>query len=624
MADSPIEMRTLHARAAHGLRALFIAVCVASGACLDEGQEMDSVGSIGLIEGAIISTSIRSIDGAYGSGCVGRASGNWSLAVASGAVLQYTPLTVAAGNTACVLTLRGIRTSDPTDGSTAGLYTAGTPITLGTSYAATSQAFSSTSDSLSAVASLSSTSFAGPFTISILVSDWSASLGTRATYLTYTASVSNDTPVSYWRLDEAAAFTEDDFAGSSAAQLQTRSGAVGATWAKLDSLTTSAATYAYISNQTRVRMQTDATATYYASGTPTSANYTVQADLYVKSQLGNDQAYVTGRSLTSAATLYVAGWIASTTAYYTYASVNRWELGKMVNGTYTVLANSAAQTLTANTAYNVVLEMSGTSIKMFVNGSLIGGATDSAIAGSGRAGLMIGRAAPACYCCSCDPAPSDTQGLHIDNLHASYLTTDGPGTNDGQYLYGVTLGTTRGALTSDTDNAATFDGVDDYVVVDREIQDDFSIEFWFKSTQGIGASSVTQWYNTAGLVDGDVTGTANDFGVGLRSDGHILAGIGNPDATIVSTSSTAYNDGNWHHVVFTRTRTPSALALYVDGVANGTTTGSTASLTASTVLNFGRHAVGNNYFAGSLDEVAVYSHVLSAATVLKHHQAGLR
>ena len=226
--------------------------------------------------------------------------------------------------------------------------------------------------------------------------------------------------------------------------------------------------------------------------------------------------------------------------------------------------------------------------------------------------------------CFCEPAQSETAGVHIDNLRASYLATDLKGTNHGQYQYGVTLGTTAGALTRETDKAATFDGLDDYVRVDRAISDDFSIEFWFKSTQGIGAATITDWYNTAGLVDADVTGTANDFGVGLRSDGRVLAGIGNPDTTIISTTSTAYNDGNWHHVVFTRTRSPSALALYVDGVANGTAVGSTASLTASSALNFGKRASGSNYFAGSLDEVAVYNRVLSAATVLKHYQAGVR
>src|SRR5205085_2292407 len=112
-------MLSIHARAGHGLVASLVASCMAVIGCVDDdgGLDEDSVGSIGVIESAITGSSIRSIDGAYGSGCLGRASGKWSLAVASGAMLQYAPLSVAAGNSACVLTLTSIRTSDPVDGS---------------------------------------------------------------------------------------------------------------------------------------------------------------------------------------------------------------------------------------------------------------------------------------------------------------------------------------------------------------------------------------------------------------------------------------------------------------------------------------------------------------------------
>jgi hypothetical protein len=164
----------------------------------------------------------------------------------------------------------------------------------------------------------------------------------------------------------------------------------------------------------------------------------------------------------------------------------------------------------------------------------------------------------------------------------------------------------------------SFDGVDDYVSVARQVQDDLSVEFWFESTQGLGTNA--QWWGNAGLVDAEVAGAANDFGVSLRSDGRITAGTGTPDASIVS-SSAGYNDGNWHHVVFTRTRSSGALNLYVDGVSAGSATGATASLTSPASINFGRIQTGTNYFAGSLDEVATYNVALSQATVTAHYQA---
>ena len=192
------------------------------------------------------------------------------------------------------------------------------------------------------------------------------------------------------------------------------------------------------------------------------------------------------------------------------------------------------------------------------------------------------------------------------------------GVNHGSYLYGVTQGV--GGAIDDGTTAAQLDGSDDYVRVNRQIQDDFSIELWLKSTQGLNTSS--QWSGNAGLVDADVAGTRDDFGVSLRSDGRITAGVGNPDTTVVSSSS-GYNDGNWHHVVFTRTRSTGAIKLYVDGASAGTAVGGTQSLTAATTISFGR-AQGSGTTRGVLDDVAVYNIALTATDVSDHWLARTR
>ena len=97
--------------------------------------------------------------------------------------------------------------------------------------------------------------------------------------------------------------------------------------------------------------------------------------------------------------------------------------------------------------------------------------------------------------------------------------------------------------------------------------------------------------------------------------------MGNPDTSIVS-STGGWNNGGWHHVVFTRVRASGALALYVDGVAAGTATGGTQSLIASTNISLGRIHTGTNYLQGVLDEVAVYNAAISAATVTAHYSTG--
>ena len=200
---------------------------------------------------------------------------------------------------------------------------------------------------------------------------------------------------------------------------------------------------------------------------------------------------------------------------------------------------------------------------------------------------------------------------------ASTTATDSKGTNSGTYVNGPTLGV-AGAPGGDSDTAATFDGVNDHVTAARQIADDFSIELWFKSTQGIGTNP--QWSQGAGLVDADVAGTSNDFGVSLRSDGRVVAGVGNPDTSVVSTAG-GYDDGAWHHVAFTRRKTTGAMNLYVDGTSAGSATGNTLTLSAPANINLGRLASAANYFAGSLDEVATYNVALSAATVAAHKAA---
>ena len=213
-----------------------------------------------------------------------------------------------------------------------------------------------------------------------------------------------------------------------------------------------------------------------------------------------------------------------------------------------------------------------------------------------------------------------TSGYHLDNFQVEQVDTlavDSKGSNPGTYVSGPTLAV-AGAITGDSNTAVQFDGVSDYGSVARQISDDFSIEFWFKSTQGIG-TGIT-WWQGAGLVDADGR-TSNDYGVSLRSDGRVVTGVGNPDTSIVS-SSGGYSNGAWHQVVFTRTKSTGALQLYIDDASAGSATATnTSSLTSPANISFGRIQTGTNYFTGYLDEVAVYNTVLSAETVTSHDSA---
>jgi Concanavalin A-like lectin/glucanases superfamily len=252
---------------------------------------------------------------------------------------------------------------------------------------------------------------------------------------------------------------------------------------------------------------------------------------------------------------------------------------------------------------------------LYVDGVQRIAATDSSLTGAGRGGVRLGQG-------SSTAQVTNTAGLHLDNFRITSLTTtttSSMGTNHGTYVNGLQLNQ-PGALVGATNRSTVFDGVDDHVSAAPQIAGNFSIEGWFKSTQGIGTG--TQWWNGAGLVDAETSGNFYDFGVSLRSDGRVVGGVGHtPDVSIVSTLG-GFNNGAWHHFVFTRTQSSGALNLYVDGQPRGSATGSTAPLTATPNINFGRIQPGANYYAGSLDDVSVYTSVLTPAQVLDHYRAG--
>ena len=146
------------------------------------------------------------------------------------------------------------------------------------------------------------------------------------------------------------------------------------------------------------------------------------------------------------------------------------------------------------------------------------------------------------------------------------------------------------------------------------LQNDFSVGAWFKTS--ITAPTGSQWYNGTSLVDGEVGGVTNDWGICLIDGGKVCFGIGNPDITIKSTTAT-YNNNAWHFVTATRNKTAGTITLYVDG-AQVATVGSTntSALNAPSVIGLGRSsAVATGNYSGSLDDIIAYNRVLSATEV---------
>lgn len=151
----------------------------------------------------------------------------------------------------------------------------------------------------------------------------------------------------------------------------------------------------------------------------------------------------------------------------------------------------------------------------------------------------------------------------------------------------------------------------------RPVQDDFTMIFVYQSSQGIGTG--TAFWNGAGLVNGEVSGSVGDFGTALNANGQILAGVGNPDTTIHS--ATGLSNGQPHVITFKRTRSNGVIVLYVDSTPAGSASGGTQSLTAPNCLVLGAQGVLNNFLTGDLAEVQIYNAALSDADRLGQERA---
>lgn len=215
--------------------------------------------------------------------------------------------------------------------------------------------------------------------------------------------------------------------------------------------------------------------------------------------------------------------------------------------------------------------------------------------------------------------------LSESGLAAYYQMQDASGTSIADSK-GTNTGTATGSAASYSWQQASLPGLGNciqmtgaaYFSVPRSIQDDFSIEFWFKTSTNGGSGSL--YYQGTALVDAEVSGVTNDFGISYSGAGQLNAGTGNPD---YSMNYGALADGNWHHVVMTRQKSTGNAWLYVDGVQVATATGkSTASLTAPGSIGLGGQGAGN--YTGYMCHVALYTSMLSATQVAAHSAAGRR
>lgn len=163
--------------------------------------------------------------------------------------------------------------------------------------------------------------------------------------------------------------------------------------------------------------------------------------------------------------------------------------------------------------------------------------------------------------------------------------------------------------------ALHFDGVNDYVSIGNQTALDFTLACWIRTTQVF--PTVTNTYDGTGILWSDVAYSASDFILGATRSAtgvnRLSFFTGNPDTTLSGT--VAINTGQWVHLAATRNGTTGQMRLYVNGLLDGTVTGSTGLLHANGRINIGGNTLDARYFSGDIDDVRIYSRVLSATEV---------
>lgn len=163
------------------------------------------------------------------------------------------------------------------------------------------------------------------------------------------------------------------------------------------------------------------------------------------------------------------------------------------------------------------------------------------------------------------------------------------------------------------DGGVTLDGADDHVQVPFAESlavngGDFTVMAWIKYTATSGNHPIFWAYNVGDQYS--QTWLRAEPGSN-RIHGRIQSGDNGGSVM----SSTAYNDGAWHHVAFQRQGT--TLRLFVDGRPDGVATAPTGTVSPARpfTMNFGRRLDGAQHFAGSLDEARLYKKALSSTEI---------
>jgi hypothetical protein len=215
-----------------------------------------------------------------------------------------------------------------------------------------------------------------------------------------------------------------------------------------------------------------------------------------------------------------------------------------------------------------------------------------------------------------------------DGLVAFYALDGDPNDSSGNELHGTIVGEPA-FVEGQVGMALELDGVDDHVNLGNPAILDF----------GTGDFTISAWINMTATERGTVYAKGGDNSGGIRytlamgeaNDNKMTLTTDDDSTKRQSRGGTVVNDGAWHHVVGMRSGNTSLV--YVDGYKDGTidlpegydlsgTSQANALIGAITDARDATGATLEKFFAGLIDEVAIYSRALSTGEIL--YLAGFR
>ncbi|MGW5846575.1 CBM96 family carbohydrate-binding protein [Streptomyces sp. NPDC055254] len=205
-----------------------------------------------------------------------------------------------------------------------------------------------------------------------------------------------------------------------------------------------------------------------------------------------------------------------------------------------------------------------------------------------------------------------------DTVSPYVADSSNSGNTSGVQLNAPALRQAPGAV-SGASTAMGFNGTSQKVYSDHRqtVGSSYTIETWFKTNTTRGGKLVGFGDNT------ERNSNRYDKHVYMTNSGRLVFGVNPGSIKTVSTGLfDTYNDNKWHHVV--ATQGSGGMALYVDGQLKGTQNVTTNEPYAGFWHVGGDNLTSwptrptSNFFAGQIDETAIYPTVLTAAQIKNH------